>query len=96
MYCKRFDFFMNSDSAMIKINMKEFRFVYLQKTHEIILLTALRVLFANYHCFLLFIKAMRIFKSKLNVNEKVVIRPSTVLFFLHLNFLGHSLGQFFS
>ena len=52
---------MNSDCAMIKINMKDFRFVYLQKTHKIILLTALRVLFANYRYFLLFIKAMRIF-----------------------------------
>ena len=58
---ERFDFFMNSDSAMIKINMKEFRFVYLQKTHEIILLRALRVLFAYHRCFLLVIKAMRIF-----------------------------------
>ena len=55
------DFFMNSNCAMIKINMKEFRFVYLQKTHEIILLTALLVLFANYCCFLLLIKARRIF-----------------------------------
>ena len=58
---ERFDFFMNSDCAMIKIDMKEFRFVYLQKTREIILLTALRVLFANYRCFILFIKARRIF-----------------------------------
>ena len=58
---QRFDFFMNSDYAMIKINMKELRFVYRQKTHEIILLTALLVLFANYRCFLLFIKARRIF-----------------------------------
>ena len=58
---ERFDFLMNSDCAMIKINMKEFRFVYLQKTHEIILLTALPVPFANHRCFLLFIKARRIF-----------------------------------
>ena len=58
---ERFDFLMNSDCAMIKINMKEFRFVYLKKTHEIILLSALRVLFANYRCFLLLIKARGIF-----------------------------------
>ena len=60
---ERFDFFMNSDYAMININMKEFGFVYLQKTREIILLTRLLVLFANYRCFILFIKAMRKRKS---------------------------------
>ena len=58
---ERFDFFMNSDCAVIKINMNEFRFVYLQKTHEIIFLTTLPEFFANYRCFILFLKARRIF-----------------------------------
>ena len=87
---------MNSDCAVIKTNMKEFRFVYLQKTRGIILLTALGVLFIILVVSFCSLKLGEYFKSKLNVNEKVVIRPSTVLFFLHLNFLGLSLCRFFS
>ena len=49
---EKLDFCMNSDCAMVNINMKEIGFVYLLKTCEIILLTTLLVLFANYCCFL--------------------------------------------
>ena len=92
---ERFDFSMNTDCGMIKINMKEFRFVYLQKTHEIILLMAFMYSLLIIVVSFCSLKLGEYFKSRLNVNEKVVIRPSTVLFFLHLNFLGHSLGPFF-
>ena len=58
---EQFNFYMNSDWATININIKECGYVYLQKTREIIVLTTLLVLFANYRCFILLIKARRIF-----------------------------------
>ena len=78
---ERFDFFMNSDCSMIKINMNEVRFVYLQKSTKLfccrLYVYSLLIILVSF-CSL---KLGEYFKSRLNVNEKVVIRPSTVLFF---------------
>ena len=62
----RLDFSKTSDCTMLNIDMKELGFVYFQKARgfvyfqKFIVLTTFLVLFANYRCLIMFIKARRI------------------------------------